>query len=536
MAGDLEHARDAYAGQSWLEAYEAFGRADAEPGLGAFDLSTWSTTALMLGRDDEAVAILDRAHRRFLDDGEVLGAVRAAIWIGLNLAYRGAVGPASGWLSRAQRLLEDHPEAAVERGYLLLPLVFRHEAAGENEEGAALAREAATVGRRFGDRDLFALAIHAEGHLLVRAGHVERGLALLDEAMLTATSGELSPFVVGIVYCGVILACQEVFEVGRAREWTQALKEWTDRQRHLVAFTGRCLIHRAEILQLGGSWPDALAEVRLAGERLSATDNPAAGVAHYRRGELLRLLGDFGAAEEAYRAASMAGWEPQPGLAQLRLAQGQGPAALAAIRRATAELHDSLKRAALLPAHVEIALAEDEVEEARAACVELGGLAARYESAMLGAMAAYARGAVALADDDARGALADLRTAQGLWLELDAPYEIARTRALIGRACASLGDDESGELELEAARETFRRLGATPDLLRLTPSMDTHGLSLRELEVLRLVARGMSNREIAQHLVISEHTVARHLQNIYGKLRLSSRAAATAFAFERDLV
>jgi DNA-binding CsgD family transcriptional regulator len=536
MAGDLERARDAYMRQSWLEAYGGFARADAEFELGAADLELESTAALMLGRDDEAVAILERAHRRFLEAGEALRAVHAATWIGMNLAYRGAVGPATGWLSRAQRILDDHSEETAERGYLMLSLVFRHEATGEYEAGAAVAHEAAAVGRRFGDRDLFALAIHAEGHLLVRAGDVERGLALLDEAMVTATSGELSPFVVGIVYCGVILACQEVFEVGRAREWTQVLTEWTDRQRDLVAFTGRCLIHRAEILQLSGSWPDALDELRRAGERFPGTDNPAAGVAHYRCGELLRLLGDFNGAEEAYRAASRAGWEPQPGLAQLRLAQGQGVAALAAVRRANAEHKEPLKRAALLPAHVEIALAEAELEEARAACVELDALAAAYQSAMLGAMAAYARGAVALAEGDARAALADLRTAQQLWLELDAPYEVARTRALIGQACASLGDDESAQLELEDARETFRRLGAAPDLMRLTPSTATHGLSARELEVLRLVAKGKSNREIAGELVISEHTVARHLQNIYGKLRLSSRAAATAFAFERDLV
>jgi DNA-binding CsgD family transcriptional regulator len=536
MAGDLERARDAYARQSWLEAYDAFSRADAEMQLDGDDLGLQSTAALMLGRDDDAIAVLDRAHRRFLEGGETLRGVRAAIWIGLNLAYRGAIGPATGWLARAQRLLDDRPEETAEHGYLMLPLVFRHEATGEYEAGAAVAREAATVGRRFDDRDLFALAIHAEGHLRVRAGEVDDGLALLDEAMVTATTGELSPFVIGIVYCGVILACQEVFEVGRAREWTHVLSEWTDRQRDLVAFTGRCLIHRAEILQLGGSWPDALDEVRRAGERLLGANNPTAGVAHYRRGELLRLLGDFEAAEEAYRAASRAGWEPQPGLAQLRLAQGQRAAALAAVRRANAEQKDPLKRAALLPAHVEIALAESELEEARTACVELDELAARYASPMLRAMAAYARGAVALADGDARGALGNLREAQQLWLELDAPYEVARTRALIAEACSALGDEESAGLERDSARETFRRLGAEPELVRLTPSAAAHGLSPRELEVLRLVAKGRSNKEIAEALVISEHTVARHLQNIYGKLRLSSRAAATAFAFERDLV
>jgi DNA-binding CsgD family transcriptional regulator len=536
MAGDLEGAREAYNRQSWLEAYEAFARADAESQLDPVDLELQSTAALMLGRDDDAIAVLDRTHRGFLERGETLRAVRAAIWIGLNLAYRGAIGPATGWLSRAQRILDDEPRETAERGFLMLPLVFRHEATGDYEAGAAVAREAAAVGRRFDDRDLFALAIHAEGHLLVRAGEVEEGLALLDEAMVTATAGELSPFVVGIVYCGVILACQEIFEVGRAREWTQVLTEWTDRQRDLVAFTGRCHVHRAEILQLGGSWPDALAEVRRAGERFLETNNSAAGVAFYRQGELLRLLGDFDAAEEAYREASRAGWEPQPGLAQLRLAQGQSSAALAALRRATAEQKDPLKRAALLPAHVEIALAEGELEEARTACLELGELAAGYASTMLRSMAAYARGAVTLADRDARGALADLREAQQLWLDLDAPYEIARTRALIAQACSALGDDESAELDREAAREIFRRLGAEPDLARLTPGAGTHGLSPRELEVLRLVARGKSNKEIAETLVISEHTVARHLQNIYGKLRLPSRAAATAFAFERDLV
>jgi DNA-binding CsgD family transcriptional regulator len=536
MAGDLERARDAYARQSWLEAHDAFARADVEGGLDGADLGLLSTAALMLGRDDDAIAVLDRAHRRFLEDGETLHAARAAIWIGMNLAYRGAVGPATGWLSRGRRLLDDQPEETAERGYLMLPLVFRHEATGDYEEGAAVAHEAAAVGRRFGDRDLFALAIHAEGHLRVRAGDLGGGLPLLDEAMVTATTGELSPFVVGIVYCGVILACQEVFEVGRAREWTQVLTEWTDRQRDLVAFTGRCLVHRAEILQLGGAWPDALAEVRRAGERFLEANSPAAGVAQYRRGELLRLLGDFEAAEEAYRAASRAGWEPQPGLAQLRLAQGQGAAALAAVRRANAEQKEPLKRAALLPAHVEIALAEGEVDEARTACIELGRLAGRYESTMLRAIAGYARGAVALAAGDARGALAELREAQQLWLDLDAPYEVARTRALIAHACSALGDDGSAELEREAARETFSRLGAAPDLMRLTPSSAAHGLSPRELEVLRLVAKGKSNKEIAGALVISEHTVARHLQNIYGKLRLSSRAAATAFAFERDLV
>jgi ATP/maltotriose-dependent transcriptional regulator MalT len=373
--------------------------------------------------------------------------------------------------------------------------------------------------------------------MLVLSGRVPEGLALLDEAMVTVTTSELSPFVVGIVYCGVILACQAGFEVGRAREWTLELTRWVEQQQDVVAFTGRCLVHRAEILQLGGSWPEALEEARLAAERLVTTRNPAAGLAFYRQAELLRLRGEFEAAEEAYRDASRNGWEPQPGLAQLRLAQGKRDAALAAIRRADAEVAQPLKRAALLPAHVEIALAAAEPDEARTACLELRELAKQYESAMLNAIVAHAEGAVALADGDARSAVASLRYAQRVWLELDAPYEVARTRELIAQACIALGDDEAGRLELDSARELFERLGAAPDLGRVSVRGDTkYGLSERELEVLRLVASGKSNRAIASTLVISEHTVARHLQNIYAKLGLSSRAAATAFAFEHELV
>jgi ATP/maltotriose-dependent transcriptional regulator MalT len=536
--GLLAQARRAIDQRSWLEAREAFARADRSHPLEAEDLGLWATAQLMLAEDEAAIVTLERAHYGYLERGETVPAARAAIWIGMNLAYSGAVGPASGWLGRAQRLVDQEPGESAEQGYLLLPLVFRHEAAGEYEEAAAVAGQAAAVGQRFGDADLLALAVHAQGQMLVMAGQVRPGMALLDEAMVAVTRDEPMPFVVGIVYCGVILACQAVFEVGRAREWTQALTVWVAGQRDVVAFTGRCLVHRAEILQLGGAWPDALNEARLASRRFVETGNPAAGLAHYRQGEVLRLLGRFDAAEAAYRDASRMGWEPQPGLAQLRLAQGRVDLALVAIRRASAEIGEPLKRAALLPAHIEISLAAGELNDARAACAELHSLAARYESRMLTAMVAHAEGATSLAEGDAGSALAHLRAAQHVWIELDAPYEVARTRALLSAACAALGDGEAAALEREAACETFRKLEAAPDLARLdgVPTEPAHGLSARELEVLRLLARGKTNREIAAVLVISEHTVARHVQNIYAKLRVASRAAATAFAFEHDLV
>jgi DNA-binding NarL/FixJ family response regulator len=306
----------------------------------------------------------------------------------------------------------------------------------------------------------------------------------------------------------------------------------------MVAFTGRCLVHRAEVFQLDGAWREALDEARRAGERFVATKNPAAGLARYRQGEVLRLQGEFEAAERAYREASAFGWEPQPGLAQLRLAQGRTDAAAAAIRRAEAAATQVLERARLLPAFVEIMLAVGELEAARRACRELEELAGLFESAMLAALVAHAEGAVQLADGDAQAALVALRRAGETWLALEAPYEIARTRMLVAEACRMLGDEEAAELEREAARSIFERLGAKPDLARLEAPVtaETFGLSRRELEVLRLVAAGQSNRAIAAALVISEHTVARHVQNILAKLRLPSRAAATAFAFEHDLV
>jgi DNA-binding NarL/FixJ family response regulator len=354
--------------------------------------------------------------------------------------------------------------------------------------------------------------------------------------MVAVTAEELLPFVTGIVYCGVILACQEVYEVQRAREWTRALADWWALQPEMVAFTGRCLVHRAEIMQLDGEWRDALAEARRAGERFVETGNPAAGIARYRQGELLRLQGDFAGAERAYTEASAFGWEPQPGLAQLRLAQGRTDAAVSAITRAEAEASSPVERARLLPAFVEIMLAAGEVEPARRASVELSEVVARYDSAMLEAMAAHARGAVDLALGEPREALVALRRAAESWQALAAPYVSARTRVLVGDACRSLGDADSAALEHDVARAIFERLGAEPDLARLGRPAPAHGLSRRELEVLRLVAAGRTNRQIAASLVISEHTVARHVQNIFAKLGLSSRAGATAFAFEHDLV
>ena len=496
--------------------------------------------AYMLGRDDESMSLLERAHHAHLAAGETRRAVNSAMWVCMHHASRGELGPAGGWLARAERLLGD--EECAERGYLLIPAAFGAEAAGDLEAAMAAAAAAVEIGQRFGDAELYALASHMNGRFMIQQGRADEGFRLLDEAMVAATSGSVSPIVTGLVYCGVIIACVEVLDVRRAREWTEVLARWCDAQPGLVAFTGRCLVHRAEIMQLHGAWPDALDEARRAAARLVEGFNRAAAAqAFYRQGEVLRLSGRLDEAEEAYAASNRYGWEPQPGLALLRLAQGRTDAAAAAIRRAVAETAMWSRRAVLLPAHVEIALALGDLDEAREASRELEALASRYGGAMLQALAATAAGAVHLASGEASDAHAAARRAAEQWRALEAPYEEACARVAVGLACAALGDDDTAALELGAARATFAELGATPDLERVqatlgSPAADAHGLTTRELEVLRLVAAGESNRAIAATLVISEHTVARHLQNIFRKLDVSSRTAASAFAYEHHLV
>lgn len=540
---ELGRGRESYARRAWMDAYRSLSQADQAAPLGAEDLDLLATSAFMLGRDDDCLSSLERAHHAYLDAGEAMRAVRCAFWLVINLALGGEMSRATGWLGRAQRLVERDGGDCVERGYLLVPIMLRHEAAGDWEAAYAAAADAAEIGERFGDADLLALAIHEQGLALIQQERVEEGLGLLDEAMVAVTAGELSPIVTGIVYCSVIMGCQEVYALRRAQEWTAALTRWCEEQPEMVAFSGRCLVHRAEIMELHGAWREALEEAQRAHQRcLQGKNQSAAAQAFYRQAEVHRLQGLFSAAEEAYRDASRCGCEPQPGLALLRLAQGNNDAAAAAIRRAVGETTEPLKRARLLPAYVEIMLAVGEVQEALSACRELEEISARYESGMLSAMSAHAEGAVDLAEGDTRAALLPLRHAWQMWQELEVPYEAARVRVLLGLACRTLGDDDTAALELEAARDVFEQLGAAPDLARAdsltrrAASVDARGLTPRELQVLRLLAAGRTNKAIAAELVLSERTVDRHVSNIFTKLGVSSRSAATAYAYKQQLV
>jgi DNA-binding CsgD family transcriptional regulator len=541
---ELERGREACARLAWADAHESLSRADGASPLEADDLRMLATAAYMLGRDDDYLAAMERAHHLSLEAGEPLPAVRCAFWIGLNRMVRGETSHATGWFARAQRLLDREERDCVERGYLLIPVLLQALGAGKLDAASATAAHATEIAVRFGDSDLLALAGHEHGHALIRQGRPEEGLRLLDEAMVAATAGELSPIVTGLVYCSVIAHCHDLYELRRAREWTEALTHWCEQQPDMVAHTGVCLVHRAEIFGLQGAWANALEEARRARERCAQgmVNRRALGEAVYLQAEVHRLLGEFDAAEDAYREASRYGREPQPGLALLRLAQGRNDTAAAAIRRAVAGTSDRFERARLLPGYVEVMLAVGATEEASSASRELEEISSGQGSLLLGAMSAGARGAVALARGDAGDALGRLRHARQLWDELDVPYEAARMRVLVGLACRALGDEDTAALELEAARGAFARLRAGPDLARIdslsagAASVDDHGLTTRELEVLRFVAAGKTNRAIAADLVLSERTVDRHVSNILTKLGVSSRAAATAYAYEHELV
>jgi len=538
---EIARARDGYARHAWAEAHRWFAAADKKAPLPVADLELYARSSSLLGRDDESFALMERLHQLHLDGGESAGAARAAFWVGFRLTGMKEMGRASGWFARAQRLVEKTD--CVEKGYLLLPTVHRLLAAGDHDGARAAAAEAAAVGDRFRDPDLIALARCLEGKVLLRQGRVESGLALLDEAMVAVTTGRIGPVLTGLVYCNAIACCSQLYMMDRVREWTAALASWCQSQPDLVPFSGACLVHRAELMQLAGAWREAIEEAQRACDRVTRRVDWAANAdSFYQQGEVHRLRGDFSAAERAYRSASELGREAQPGLALLRLAQGRKPDAVNAIRGTLSATSDRLNRARLLPAAVEIALAAGDVEEARRTCGELEQIAAAFGTEVLGAMAAHARGAVELADGHAEAALEPLRRAFRVWHEVGAPYIAARLRLLIAGACRALGDRDTATLELDLAREVFERLGAAPDLAALDApdapgGRSTPGnLSPRELEVLRLVASGKTNKVIARQLFLSEKTVDRHVSNIFAKVNVASRAAATAFAYQHGLV
>ncbi|OLF06595.1 helix-turn-helix transcriptional regulator [Actinophytocola xanthii] len=540
VVGALERGRDACRRRAWADAYEQLSIADGqEPGLAPDDLERLATAAYLTGRD--VVVYRTRAHQELVRRGDLPAAVRCAFWLAFVLLNRGELAHGGGWLTRARRLMPPDLDC-VEQGYLLLPAARQHVMGGNWVEGGELSEKVASIGERWGDLDLVVLARYVQARALIRLGRVPEGVALLDELMVAVLADEVSEVVAGTTYCAAIEACQETFDLRRAREWTAALTRWCAARPGLVPFSSQCEVQRSEILQLHGAWPEALAAAGAAVERFTAEPgHPAAGTACYQAGELHRLTGELSAAETQYRRANRLGRLPQPGLALLRLAQGQQTAAMAAIRAALDDEPDPANRCRLLPACVEIAIAARDLPTARAAADELSGFADQLDSPVLCAAASHARGAVLLADGSPRDALSELRRAWTAWQNLDVPYETARVRVLIGLACRASGDEDTASMELDAAEWIFHQLGAVTALAQLTrPPINCHaapaGLTSRETQVLRMVATGRTNRAIATELFLSEKTVARHLSNIFTKLNVTTRSAATRWAHERHVI
>ena len=541
---DVQVARKAYDARAWRDAREAYELAGSRTALEPEDLERFARTALLTGDDEDYIEGLAQASRAWTSRGELTRAAECGCYVAMNLGFRGEWVLANSWHARVAELLKDDdcdcPAKVLERGLRAAPLLV----AGNADAAYAAFSEAAEIANRCGEPSSAAMVRIGVGQALVGLGRVTEGIAQLENVMLSVIADEVNPIISGIAYCTVVQACVEAFDPKRAGDWTRALSRWCEGQPDLVPFRGQCLVHRAQIMQLRGYWPDAMEQIDEACARLSAPPgHPAVGAAYYEQAELYRLHGDVAQAERSYALAAGYGRETQPGLALLRLAQGRLESARAGISRALAEVPDGMARSRLLAAAVEIAIGAGDVDVADAAAAELTSIAAAHDAVLLTAMATQATGAVFVARGQWAEALPVLRSSWNAWQDVDAPYFAARVRVLVGQACRDSGDLDATRMELDAARGVFDRLGAEPDLQALrdvigitTRDHQPGGLTAREIEVLQLVAAGKTNRTIATELFLSGKTVARYVANIFIKLNVSSRAAATAYAYEHDLM
>jgi DNA-binding CsgD family transcriptional regulator len=533
----LRHAREAYERGDWVLAFDQLHRAGE---LDPDDSMALATSAYLLGNVDETVRAMQVGYQDRIQNEDTLGAVRFACWLGLVLNLRGEVAVGGGWVARAQRLLETESEDVVERGYLFIHEFFQHLGRGDFARAGETAVRIVNTGRRFTDHDLIALGLLTQGRMMIYSGRVPEGLALLDEAMVEISTAAVSPIIAGMVYCAMIEACQELSDFSRAASWTTALTTWCDVQPGLVPFTGQCSLHRGQIMRLHGAYDEALAEYALAQRRYEMEGTPApAGRALTEQGDVQRIRGRLDEAEAAYHQAAELGHEPQPGLALLWLARGRTAAAISAINRLLAEAQGPVHRSWMLPAAVEVLVSAGRVDQARQHSDELAGIASSFGNAAVRAMARYAAATVHLASGQTEDALSNARGAARLWSQVGSPYESARARVLVARTLRELGDEDSATTEFAVARRTFADVGAEPaahEIDQFLGRTRPGGLTEREVEVLRLVAAGRSNHEIAGVLVLSQKTVERHLSNIFTKLDVPSRTAAAAYAHEHGLM
>jgi DNA-binding CsgD family transcriptional regulator len=537
VAQAIEDARAACDSCQWGDAFRLLSEVAVDE-LAIDDLDRLATAAYMTGRDETGFALWVRAHQACVAEGSSHRAAHFGAKLAQGLGFKGDIGRCHGWVDRCARLLDEEQIDCVEQGYLEFGRgMLRVFEAGDMSGARAQFVQAGKIGARFAHRELVTLARIGEGRMSIYLGEMASGMALLDEAMTSIEAGELSPMATGDAYCTVIDACAELFDLGRCRSWTESFLRWCDTQQELVMYRGHCFLHRAEVLGLLGAWPEALDEARHACERLAAPVNPAALAAAWAiEGDLFRLAGEGAGAEASYQRAVELGHGAQPGLALLRLADGRLDAADAMIRRVLAEAQDPMSHARLLGASVEIFLAVGDIDTARASADALRRIAVELGTPLLRARAALAVGAVLVAEGDAAAALVELRHAFNELNQLGVRYEAARARLLVADACEALDDFDAAAIERAAASSALESLVSGFSGGGAGAAVSPHGLSERELDVLRLLAQGKTNRVIAHDLVISEKTVASHVSHIFTKLGVTSRAAATAFAYDHQMV
>jgi DNA-binding CsgD family transcriptional regulator len=540
MGDSIGHARDAFNRQAWRRAYDELSAVAVTDPLEVDDLERLASAAYLAGLSDESRSAWISAHEKSAHIGDVARAVRCAFWLAFALLNAGDVARGGGWIDRAQRLLDERRIDCVERGHLRYAAGLRAAFSGDPRAAHEAFHAAAEIAVLFRDPELAALARIGEGRCLIWLDRVDDGIALLDEGIVAIEANDISAIAVGDAYCTAIEGCTEVLDVRRAHAWTEGLSAWVDSQPELVLYRGQCLIHRAEMLLIRGEW-DAAADQLETDHRLAdPVGQRSRGAAAYLRGDLHRLRGRDHAAETEFQRASELGRDPQPGLALLRLAEGRVEAAAASVRRAYHEAGDQMSRARLAAGYVEVNLAVGDVAAARSAAEELGTVAEKLERPLPSALHLHLLGAVLLAEGDPEPALSVLRGALEGWRDLEAIYDAARARVHIAAACRALGDNDGSEMELAGAIPVFDRLGAVRDAAAARSGLlavkdRSSGLTSREEEVLSLIAEGLTNRQIAERLVVSEKTVATHVGHILTKLELPSRTAATAYAYEHGL-